>query len=442
MANTLFGMMNSGSTGLMGAQIGINITGNNIQNIKTPGYTRQRALFTSNRPVYYSNTGYLGTGVGVQDIQRLRDKHLDAQIRTETSSYNQYLSKQEILSDIEAIFGEPNEVGLNVDMDAFWDSLGELAKHPDNSTIHTLVKENSKVIADKLNSLSSQLDSISGEADIRQNHQEEVAADLISRINELNSVLAKSHQVDPNHTPNELLDERDLLTKQLSELMSIEVSINENFTVDVEVITSVGGTSKDALTMNKDDIRAIAGDLVSGSIKGYHDAKTSATDKYKANFNQFAESLATMVNNNQGYEFFQFDPANPAGSIVVNPDLINGTIDLNTGPNGSGDNSVILDLLKLRDEKVSIGGVNTTLNQFYKDVVASVGIEVQHANSSVKNQETVLTYLNNKFESLSGISEDEEMINLVQFQSAYDANAKFIQTVTQMLDTILNDMGV
>lgn len=441
MANTLFGMMNSSATGLMTSQIGINISGNNIQNINTLGYTRQRALFSSNTPIYYRGTGWLGTGVSTSDIQRLRDRYLDIQIRDESSVYGKMDAKREMLQSLEAAMAEANTSNLNVNMDALWDAWVELSKNPGNSTLQTLVKESSVVVADKFKELSVKIDNVAKEAGLRKDDAISEARDIIDQLNELNTQLKRLYEKDPTSVPNELLDARDLLTEKLSGKMGIDVTINGDFTVSVDVRLN-DGTTVDALALDKAGIEGIADKLQSGSILGYHESETKITAKYKEEFGKFAEALATEINTIQGFDFFVFDPASPAETIQVNPGLLDGTLSIVTGHTGSvNDNTVALEIIALRDKKVTIGGESTTFGQFYKDLIADIGVETKQAVDGVKNQTVVLDHLNSRYEELSGINLDEEMINLTQFQAAYDANARVISTITEMLDTVLN-MGV
>lgn len=441
MGNTLFAMMNSSTTGLMTSQVGISISSNNIQNGNTLGYTRQRAVFTSNQPIHYQGTGWLGNGVSTQEIQRLRDSYLDVQLRDETAIYEQASAKYEMLTSLESVIAEPSDVGLNANLDDLWDAWVELSKHPGNSTLQTLVKENSVVVAQKLNELSLKIDNVAKEAGIRKDDAIVSAADLITQINDLNDQLKRMHKLDPHSVPNEMIDTRDLLTQKLAAQMGIDVTVNNDFTVSVEVRLK-DGTTVDALALDEQGIKAIEDKISSGAIRGYHEAQTSLTAKYKAEFGKFAESFADEINAIQGFDFFQYDAANPSGTIQVNPDLLSGKVQIVTGTTGNqNDNSVALEIIALRDKQVTIGGENTTFGQFYKDLVADIGTETKQSANGVKNQNIVLEQLMMRFESLSGINVDEEMINLVQFQASYDANARVISTLTEMIDTVLN-MGV
>ena len=439
MANTLFGMMNSSTTGLMTSQAAINVTGNNIANVNTTGYTRQRVTVGNARPIYMNGMGYLGTGVQIKDIQRIRDQHLDVQLRNETSTLKEFEAKEEIMNELETIFNEPSETGLNKMMTEMWNAWEELSKNADNSTMQTLVKENSKAVADQLNHFTTLLNKTIEGIEARQDSQTEMVANIITQINDVNKLLVNAYKTDPTKSPNELLDQRDALTQQLSEYMPIEVTIKDNHTI--EVTTLVNGQSTDVLALDKQGIKGMIPDLKTGALKGFDDCKTYVND-YQKQLDEYTVALTDAINkihvDNGGEPIFTLDTNNPAGTVTLNPDLDN----IVAGTTGPGDGSIALEILKLRDETVTIGGVTTKFDQYYKDLIGDVGVKSQHAQSMVKGQETLISYLEERQESISGVSIDEEVINLVQFQKAYDANAKVIATITEMLDTIINRLGV
>lgn len=439
MANTLFGMMNSSTTGLMTSQAAINVTGNNIANVNTTGYTRQRVTVGNARPIYMNGMGYLGTGVQIKDIQRIRDQHLDVQLRNETSTLKEFEAKEEIMNELETIFNEPSETGLNKMMTEMWNAWEELSKNADNSTMQTLVKENSKAVADQLNHFTTLLNKTIEGIEARQDSQTEMAANIITQINDVNKLLVNAYKTDPTKSPNELLDQRDALTQQLSEYMPIEVTIKDNHTIEVK--TSVNGQDTDVLALDKQGIKKIAPNLKTGALKGFEDTKTYVND-YQKQLNEYTVALTDAINkihqNHGGKPIFTLDKNNPAGTVTLNPDLDN----IVAGTTGASDGSVALEILKLRDETVTIGGVTTKFDQYYKDLIGDVGVKSQHSQSMVKGQQTLISYLEERQESVSGVSIDEEVVNLVQFQKAYDANARVISTITEMLDTIINRLGV
>src|SRR5690625_3167035 len=112
-------------------------TGHNIANVNTEGYSRQRVNFETSTPfpvpsrVQPKIPGQLGTGVEIGTVQRIRDKFLDMQFRAEHSRLGYWDTKQEALSRMENLLNEPSETGLSNRMDLFWQSLQDLADHPE-----------------------------------------------------------------------------------------------------------------------------------------------------------------------------------------------------------------------------------------------------------------------------------------------------------------------
>ena len=439
--SNLFGMMNTSTTGMMANQTAINITSNNITNANTDGYTRQRLHLTTRGEIYYRGTGYLGTGAQIADINRIRDQHLEAQIRNETSTAKEYEVKGEVLAEIEMIFNEPSDTGLNAALSKYWSAWEELSKHPDNPTLKTSVIENAVSLSDLFNHLNVQVDKAIEDTQTRLNQQIDQATSIIGKINEVNEAIERAYRQDPTRTPNDLLDQRDFLTRQLSEYLPVEAKIQENGTIQIST-TLANGTTQDVLGMTRDDIANNVDQIKTGSIKGYYEMGQVIETDYVNRLDGIAKTLADSLNGVQGFDFFTYDPANIAGTIKVNPDLIAGNLSIKTGTAGAGDNRTVLEVLELRDQKFTINNQEVTVEGAYKQLISDIGIKTQHAESMIESQEKLLAYLDNQCESISGVSLDEEIVNLVQFQKAYDANAKVISTITSMLDTIINQMGV
>ncbi|HAX72174.1 MAG TPA: flagellar hook-associated protein FlgK, partial [Firmicutes bacterium] len=284
--SNLFGMMNSSTTGLQASQVGINTTSNNILNVNTVGYTRQRTVYGTNTPVYFRGVGYTGAGVHVQDIQRLRDQHLEAQVRTENSKYNELGAKLEGLEQIESIFGEPSDTGLSAIFNDFFNNLEELKKDPSNKALQSLIKENGQTIADTVNQFTTQLDKLSQNTSERKEDLLSTAMDLMDSIKAVNENLEKAYKTDPTKSPNELLDQRDNLLRELSGIMDIDVKINDNQTVSVSIKTEDGPVSINDIN-SKEQLADIEGKIESGAIKGYND-QLAIIESYKTSVNELA----------------------------------------------------------------------------------------------------------------------------------------------------------
>jgi len=428
MGNTLFGMMNTSASGLRTAQIAVNVTGNNIANANNPAFSRQRAVFGSAMPIHVNGVGFLGGGVTVKDIQRIRDNHLDIQIRNETSNLKDLEAQRDALIQLENIFNEPSDHGLNQLMTDMWNAWEQLNNNPENLAFQTLVQENTRAVADQLNLFTNQLNGVVADLDARQDAEIEAAANLIEQINELNTMIEKAQRLDAGNAPNDLLDQRDALLGELAEFMPIEVTYNSNHTVAVSGITSNGPV--DVLTLDGAGIKEITPDLTSGSLRGYEEARAEVQD-YQQRLDQYALGLATAMNEmqvaNGGEPIFIFDENQAAGSISLNPEL--------------EDIVAVSEILSLRDTPIMIDGQEIRLDQFYQSMMTDLGVKADRTQTLLTAQVTLLSHLEDRRESISGVSIDEEMMNLIQFQAAYDANAQVMATITEMIDTIIHRLG-
>src|SRR5690625_390149 len=145
---------------LFAQQSALYTTGHNIANAHTPGYSRQRVNFQAARPfpVPAMNRpdipGQIGTGVEISAVQRVRHAFLDAQFRSENSRFNHWDTKANALTRMERLLNEPSDTGLSKTMDLFWQSLQDLATHPDQPGARSVVAERGQSMTDTFNYLA------------------------------------------------------------------------------------------------------------------------------------------------------------------------------------------------------------------------------------------------------------------------------------------------
>ena len=170
------------------------------------------------------------------------------------------------------------------------------------------------------------------------------------------------------------------------------------------------------------------------------------------NLDNFAKTMATAINNmhSKGVNKEDFFASKDGGEITASNIKVN--IDENKvnagypttegGAPPEGDGSLALDIARLRNEKLPFGNGENTIEGAYNDIVTKVGISKEQSDNMVENQETLLDQLTLRRESTSGVSIDEEVTNIIKFQSAYEANAKVISVLSEMLDVLINRTGV
>jgi|GEM_PF-650380 len=241
---TLFGILETGSRALFAQQTGLAVTGNNIANVNTPGYSRQRANLVT-MPEIDIPPVPLGQGVRVASIERYRSVFLDRQIRNESSYLGFYESMVDIFGQMQTVFsdpitapasqvGETAEAGLNTSLIRFFESFQELSLEPESTAVRAAVRETAITLSSTFNQMDRQLSDL--RADL--NRQLESSVNEINAL--LDSILEVNMQIsrlelEPSANANNLRDQRDLLITQLSRLVPVTATEQANGAVNVSI---------------------------------------------------------------------------------------------------------------------------------------------------------------------------------------------------------------
>lgn len=419
----LFLTLRTSESGMKVHQKAIQTTSNNVANINTPGYSRQRAEIVSSGALYnpsrtnITNNGQIGTGAGISAITRARNAFYDHQYRSEVHNYGTTNVKYDYYNGIETIIKEPSDYGISSKLKDFFSGWGELAKNTSNKSGKNLVVEKgidlANALNDSYNKLSDLKEGISGNIDTE-----------IENINMmLDSLKEIERQIDlvkaSGSDPNTLLDEKDRILDELSSKLDIQNK-------DVASMISDGKLDRAEL-----DNALNNGVKFSGSLQGYHDMDAKLTE-YMDEIKTLSDTIVDKVNDAYGGTFFE--KGNPPADKLIsveetisnNPYLIDITSEQATAV---GD---------IQNQKFNINGEDTTINKFYNNFAERVGIDSSKVIQDEKNQRGLLTEIDNFRMSVSGVSMDEEMINLIQLNHSYTASAKVLSTVDQLLDVVIN----
>ena len=461
----IFGVLNMGSKALTVQQKGIYVTGNNIANVNTPGYSRQRLNLSSDVPLN-TGIGSLGTGVAANEIERVYDRFLGVQINNETQSLGQWEAYKDSVERVEMVFDESGGYGLNQVMSEFWNSWQDLTNNPSGSIERTVIVAKSEMLTATLSQKYEDLQQI--QRDIDSNI--EGAVGEINRLSEnlvdLNQKIIQSEL--GGHTANEYRDQRDLVLKELSELINISSFEDANGRTTVSVGSGqvlVEGTHTYSLSTQPDasghrDITwidssgnsvIISDDISKGKLKGWLDARDVDINDSLNKLDTLAQDLMAAVNplhangygldNINGRDFFTIEAtaAATAAGIQVNSLIAADTnrIAAAEGADKPGDNRNAIAIAKLRDMP-TMNGSTVTFGAYYDSMVSDAGLAVQQATSYYDHQSQMVLQVENYRESISGVSIDEETVNLIKYQNAYQAAAKLINTADEMMETILS----
>jgi len=497
--STFFGF-NIARSGLFTAQKALSVVSHNIANAETPGYSRQRVEQRASNPMALSGgKGMLGTGVDSTAITQIRNEFLDIKMRNENTVYGQWKSRYESLSEIEAIMNEPSESGIRRVMDDFFSSIQELSKDPSSLTTRAVVRERGIAMANTLNHMHSQFEKMVRDTDFEVKTTVDQINTYANDISKLNEQICKA-EMDGNKA-NDLRDQRNLLMDKLSELVNLEVkelTDGKDINLSGKLILSINGqplVSHDKaykLTVDTKDKHGVLenievgqlqwelgrnadGTPITGSkidssiLKGKLKAQLDMRDNidgdnkgipyYIDKLNEFTNTFATKFNDihKEGYGlqdgshgnlFFESKDSEPitAANIKISSDIEADLDNIAAAKFGdandkglAGDASNMVDLAQIRyDHDMFAWG---SPDDFVKSLVSNLGVDAQTAKRMSENQEVLVSQIDLQRQSISGVSLDEEMTNMVKFQHAYNAAARMITTVDEMIDVIVNRMG-
>ncbi|MDQ0339900.1 flagellar hook-associated protein 1 FlgK [Caldalkalibacillus uzonensis] len=450
--------------GLYAQQTGINTTAHNIANANTQGYTRQRVNFTASSPIEVPAMnrsvapGQLGTGVNFSSIVRLREKFLDDQFRNEAHSYGYWHIQKDTLEKIEMIFNEPSDDGLRSTIDQFWNAWSDLSREPDNLTARAVVRERAFALLDAFKHVDTKLGELQKDLEVSFEAKVWEANGYIEQIAQLNKEIRRIEGMGMN--ANDLRDQRDLLVDELARLVPIEVVEEQEegkkgmYNIKLlhggdEEIMLVEGIESNTIGLEDQNVvyQAVTENGISGELHSLWKARTETVETYREQLEALFANIIEAVNSQHedGFDlngdedisfFTLIDGASQISiqEVEVNPEIV---ADLNriaassrSDAVGNGENALAIS--QLRDQ----------FNEEYRVMMGQLGVQTQEAQRQASNSQIILEAVDYRRQSVSGVSLDEEMVNLVQLQHAYNASARMVTAIDQMLETIINRMGV
>ena len=444
------------SKALRAFQRGLDVTGHNIANVNTRGYSRQLIDYS----VGQATSGYgvhkfsLGEGVQIAGINRARDSFLDARLRTSESDLSRSDSMLASLRNIESVMNEPGTSGISSALNKFFDSWSGLASNPGDAAQRQQVQAAGQTLTSRIRNLYRDLEAQNTQATDTNTATFDQIDHLAAEISHLNSQIQE--QSAAGNVPNDLLDSRDTAIADLNKIVAVQVTPTANNSVLVAIsgytLVDLSGThavirNYDASTQSLVDPAGCTFALTGGSLTG----QIAAIGKLKGVQSQLdglANNLRTEVNvmhrtglnnlGNTGVDFFN-DAVPQTGardfdlSVAVNADF--NAIAAGITPN-DGDGGLALSMSGLRDRKIASLG-NQTFRTFYSQVVSGVGRDVAFFKGSAETQSAIVDQTNAQVQSVSGVSIDDEMANMLKFQRSYQAAAKALSVFDQMTEDLI-----
>ncbi|MGH9413810.1 MAG: flagellar hook-associated protein FlgK [Terriglobales bacterium] len=450
----LFGIMSIAEQSLEAQQGGLQVTANNIANINTSGYTRRVADLAEQAPFSTNQGAAGGGGVTLQQVQAIRDNVLEIRLNQETSNQNRLTSLQQQLGPVQSLFNAQTGAGLNTAIDNFFSSLQQLSTNPASGAQRQSVITAAQTMAQTFNQVASGITQQIAGANQYVGQDVSQVNDLTSQIAKLNGQIASLQGVSGNTAA--LVDQRTGLIRNLSQLMDFTVSDGGNGqatlttnggqelvsgTESIPLTVKSTGSVQDIYSQGTDITSTIAG----GSLAGLIQARDTDLPALATQLNSLATTLAQGVNqkNALGYDL----NGTAGGNLFTPPTAANAAANMSlatTDPaaiaasassTNSGDNANLLGMIGLQQQTNSDG---LTPDGAYAAMVSNIGSLVQGADTQQQASQAVLTQLQNQRASVSGVSMDEESINLTQFQQAYQAAAKVVTVINTLTGLAIN----
>ena len=447
----LFSSLSMAARSLEAQRAGLDIAGQNIANLNTPGYTRRRLSLAE----VVNGTG----GVEVLGTRAVRDAVLDRRVRTAIPDASREGAILGSLSLVETTIGAPGQ-GIDGRLAAFFDSFSALSVDPTSSVARDGVVLQGRQLATAFNSTAAQLANSARLADGGVRDAVAQVNRLSHQIADLNDAIAASNGVDLEA----LKDRQQQALEELSGLTPVSVLSRSDGGVDVTIPSGralvIGGSDYAVTVTNGPGGNAtlslggadITSDITSGTIGGLLHTRDTLIPGYQTRLDELAYGVAQRVNTvhqtgfdlngNPGAVFFT-PPAAVAGAaaaLSVSAPLQADSSLLAASQTGApGDNQVARALAALRDEPV-LGGT-TTFAEGWAALAYHVGSDADGARAEQSSRLDVLDQVQHLRDQVSGVSLDEEAASMMKFQRAYEANAKYFSAVDAMLQTLMNTVG-
>ncbi|RJP61660.1 MAG: flagellar hook-associated protein FlgK [Candidatus Auribacter fodinae] len=558
--SSIFAIFDLGTRGMYAQQTALNVTGHNIANANTEDYVRQRAELRESAP-FDSVPGQLGSGVDVERIIRIKDEFTDYQIRKESQTLGYLEEKNVILQQLENIFNEPSDNGLNTLINNFYDSLHDLQNHPEDFSARVMVKEQALAMTDAFNSTYQKMSELEDNLDEKIEFKVDEINTITSEIARLNNQIAKT-EAGGLQDANDLRNRRDVLLRDISKMgntfieegkdgvvnvqlgdqlvvsgvkaIALETSRNDdgstkivtengfNLTVKNGSLKALVETRDEIMTTYMDSLNSLANSMIDeindvhvggvgltmfqsttsesavlatgvplanagldfdvnggsftlslydsngnlksetaitvnpfvntlediaasiGAIPGFEatitgDKKlTISTSTPTDQFSFVADtgSVADTSNFIKAMGFNTFFKGSDARTITVSSAIVNDVNKIAAASStATGDNSNVLKIIATRDEPLI---QDATFEAYFSSMIGGLGVERQVVNAREETQGVILQTLQERQQAESGVSFDEEAVNLIRYQRGYQAAAKFVQVIDGLIQSLIN----
>jgi len=448
-------------SGVQAAQIALDTTSQNVSNMMTPGYTRQGAQINAVNLHGYGTISP-GNGVNVPKLLRFSDSYKDLQLWQANSQLGQYTAGYDYFTQLEQVMADDSS-NINGGLDNFFSALNAASVDPASTPLRHQVITAADALGKRFNTLREVLSN-------QQLAVHQQRTSMVTQVNSLASDIAAMNKKivsmsTDQFTPSGVIDQRNQKIDELANLIGIQVVDQADGSRNVSLrsgqplvagsvastmsaVSNVSGGQdlklnflNESFTLNSDNI--------GGKLGGLENYESNVLMPTTQSIMDMASSLATNVNaqlaagfamdGTPGQPLFNYDPTSGTAMLTVNTNLVAQDLGFSSSATEPGDSGNLLTLIGLKDQPVSVSSLGSVLlNDAYTQLVGRLGTDSQQNSVSLDTAQTVRKQSEDSWKATSGVNQDEEAINLMQYQQMYQANMKVISVASQLFDSVLD----
>ena len=461
-----FSGLNAATTALWANRRGLDVTGQNIANVNTDGYSRQRvdlnAIGGSTVPAFYSTSSGIGQGVNADDVMRIRDAFLEGRGHTEHANHTQLVAETDAYSLVEQAFREPGDTGIQKMLSEMWSGWQDIANKPNDPAARGQLLKRLETLVGGLHFSQEQL---SGQWDQARENLSVLVDDVNAAAQNIATLNVAIQRATQSGLPsNDLADQRDLLVMKLADSVGASVRPAKDGVLDVIVggMSLVSGGTATSFTLKgtidpdatgDDPLRIVTATgnfnvRVGGTAGGQLNALNTIIPGYRTQLDGIAAGLAGSMNAAHA-EGFDLSGAR-GGNLLVATDggpvtasnikvaisdpsrLAASSHDSGTGNLDAGNADK---MAKLANEVDGTDGI-------YRKMIVELGVQSAVSQRNLQIQTSITTTVDAARESVAGVNLDEELTNMLSYQQAYAAAGRMITAIDEALDVLINRTGL
>lgn len=472
----IFGELQRTAQALNAQSQAVFTTGRNMANVNNPAYARQRVVL-GDRGTVMTALGPQSLGVEALGMQHIRDALLDGQVARETSLLSTFSAEADAYYKAQVAFGQQIDRqgdasfvdgattaasgGIGEAIDNFFNAWSALASNPRSIAERQVLLQHAQTLAARLHASDGRLAELQTDLNAQVNSDVAQINLILQSISSINAQIGRVEVGNPG-SALDLRDQRQAKIEELSKYIDVEIETVPGSAGQVRVLSRDAADAPVVLLERSNAFTPLAFDgtnvtggtpavalnLGGGSILGHLNARDGSVADLRTGLDNLAAQIVTAVNTaynpgGAGTDFF--DAAGLTASTIATDATLTESNIRSTNTADPGANDVALTIADLTANVFSTGGGDTidgTVGTFYLSLVSNVANAAASSDERASDQNTLLRLIAERRDAVSGVSLDEEMTNLVKFQRAFDASARMMRAIDEMLDVIVNRLGV